>query len=393
MLGIEYRPKSFKEVIAQTNAVKALQNGITNKTIGSSLAILGPSGVGKSTLARVVAMALQCENPQKDENGLVEPCGKCPHCLDIINGKFNKDILVLNGNDLVQDRMRELEEELSYDPLISNQKIVIIEESQLIPTQSSKSLLVLLEKNLPHATIILTSTSEEKFANSYAKDNSSRERNALRSRLSVYKLSQPTSEQIADYMFKLFATEIDPDGKLPDACMEMIPYIAQNSKGNIRQGLNDMSVMLDSECYNKSDLIELLGYQDDEKESDMVISLLYKDKTALKYISESNDVSGNFNYWYKILSDNALRDMIGEPFGQSWKEKNYAKMKASGNILTLYEAFNRTQQLCGNYFNPNVLISMLYEYYNGKQEPKRLVESASPQQDAIVKKVKKVVAN
>ena len=141
-------------------------------------------------------------------------------------------------------------------------------------------------------------------------------------------------------------------------------------------------------------MIALLNYTDDEKESDMVISLLYKDKTALKYINDSNDIESNFNYWFKIISNNALRDMLGEPFDSAWKEKSYKKMKDSGNLIALYDVFNRTQQLCSAYFNSNVFISMLYEYYCGNNHnPKRLVENAnsSSSTETVVKKVKKIV--
>ena len=128
----------------------------------------------------------------------------------------------------------------------------------------------------------------------------------------------------------------------------------------------------------------------------MVISMLYKDKTALKYINDSTDIESNFGYWYKIISNNALRDMLGEPFESAWKEKSYKRMKESGNLLSLYEVFNRTQQLCGAYFNSNVFISMLYEYYCGKDKPNRLVENTinnPSSQETVVKKVKKIIAN
>ena len=89
--------------------------------------------------------------------------------------------------------------------------------------------------------------------------------------------------------------------------------------------------------------------------------------------------------------------MMGVAFESSWKEKSYSKMKASGNLLALYDVFNKTQQLTGSYFNPNVFISMLYEYYCGNNHnPKRLVENTSSNppstsETTVVKKVKKVV--
>ena len=400
--GIEYRPYNFSGVIAQDKVVKGLQNSLSKGNLGHAVALIGNSGLGKSTLARIVAMTLNCEHPIKTDKG-IEPCCECASCKDVMLGRFNRSIQCINGNDLTIDKMRDLQESLNYDSMTDPNTVIILEEAQTVPTQSFKSFLVLLEKEYEHVYFILTSTDEGKFSSSYAsaKDNATREKNALRSRLSLYKLENPTTDSISNYIFELFTTKIDPNGELPDECMNIIPYIAQNSKNNIRQALNDFNVILDAECYNKEEVIKLLGYEDEEKESEMVISLLYKDKTALKYISESTDVEGNFNYWYSIISRNAMRDMMGIAFESSWKEKSYAKMKASGNLLALYDVFNKTQQLTGSYFNPNVFISMLYEYYCGNNHnSKRLVENASSNsptnssnttETTVVKKVKKVV--
>ena len=256
-----------------------------------------------------------------------EPDLECSAVKDINEQRFNRSVTCYNGGDLTVDKMREFGESLAFDSLIDRYKITIIEEAQQIPSVSMKQLLTILESNT-NSYIILTSTDEAKFSNTYGKDNSTREKNALRSRLSLYHLSQVTTEEISDYLFQTFTTKIDPEGKLPDEALEILPYIAQNAKGNIRQALNDLSVVLDSECYNKEDLIQLLGYTDEEKESDMVISMLYKDKTALKFINDHLDtLSENIPYWYKILSNNALRDMMNEPFDSAWKEKSFKKMK------------------------------------------------------------------
>ena len=399
-LGIMYRPTKFSEVVGNKVAVHAIQNGCTKGTIGNCIALVGGSGIGKSTLARIIASVLNSPNKVYDENGMIEPDINSPAVQDIICGRFNRSVYCYNGTDLVMDKLRELTERLAYDSMTDNYNIVLIEEAQTVPTQSFKSFLNLVESK-PNVYFILTSTDVKKFSNTFGSDNANQEKNAFRSRLSLYKLQPITTDEISQYLFEMFTTKIDPDGKLGDGILELIPYIAQNSKNNLRNAVNDLGVAIDSECTNKEDLIALLNYTDDEKESDMVISLLYKDKTALKYINDSNDIEGNFNYWFKILSNNALRDMLGEPFDSAWKEKSYKKMKDSGNLIALYDVFNRTQQLCSAYFNSNVFISMLYEYYCGNNHnPKRLVENASSNpstnsssttETTVVKKVKKVV--
>jgi DNA polymerase III gamma/tau subunit len=321
-----------------------------------------------------------------------EPDLECSAVKDIVEQRFNRSVTCYNGGDLTVDKMRELNESLAYDSLIDENTVLIIEEAQMINSTAMKQLLTILEMNRPHTYVILTSTDEAKFSNSYGKDNSTREKNALRSRISLYKLNNITTDEISDYLFQLFTTKIDPDGQMGDAILELIPYIAQNSKNNLRQALNDLSVAIDSECTSKDDLIKLLNYTDDEKESEIVISLLNKDKSALCYINNKLDnLADNVPYWYKILSNNALRDMIGEPFDVQWKEKSFSRMKSSGNLLSLYNVFNKTQQLCGAYFNPNVFVSMLYEYYNGNKTGRIVEKTCTEPSTQSVKKVKKIV--
>ena len=393
-LGIELRPKTFKEFIGNRTVVHAVQNALTKGTMGNAICIVGGSGLGKSTLARIIASVLNSEHKVYDENGMIEPDLECSAVKDINEQRFNRSVTCYNGGDLTVEKMREISESMSYDSMIDNNTILIIEEAQMINSTAMKQLLTILEADKPHNYVILTSTDESKFSNSFGKDNATREKNALRSRLSLYRLSPITTDEISDYLFQTFTTKIDPEGKLADECLEMLPYIAQNSKNNIRQALNDLSVMVDSECYDKENLIKLLGYTDEEKESDIVISMLYKDKSALKYINENIDnIDGSVPYWYKILSNNALRDLMNTPFEENWKEKAYLKMVKSGNIINLYNVFNKSQQLCGAYFNPNVFVSCLYEYYKSNT-PNRLTESNSiveTPQPTVVKKVKKVI--
>ena len=358
--GIQYRPKTFKEFVGNHNVVHSIQNALTKGTLGNAICIVGGSGIGKSTLARLIAMTLNSEKKIFDENGMREPDLECSAVKDIVEQRFNRSVTCYNGGDLTVDKMRELNESMCYDSLVDDNTIIIIEEAQMINATAMKQLLTILEMNRPNTYVILTSTDESKFSNSYGKDNATREKNALRSRISLYKLNPITTDEISDYLFQLFTTKIDPNGEMGDTILELIPYIAQNSKNNIRQALNDLSVALDSECTSKDDLIKLLNYTDEEKEADIVISLLNKDKSALKYINDNlNNLGDMIPYWYTILSNNALRDMIGEPFEVQWKEKSFTKMKASGNLLALYKVFNETQQLCSSYFNPNVFISKI----------------------------------
>ena len=130
MLGISERPISFKSIIGQKKIVEGIQRGISTNTLSNVILFCGPSGVGKSTLARLVAMTLNCENPVKTEDGLIEPCGQCKHCKDIIEGRYNLGTSSYNGNEINADSIKEIEEDLSYNSQFSKHKILIFEEIQ-----------------------------------------------------------------------------------------------------------------------------------------------------------------------------------------------------------------------------------------------------------------------
>lgn len=263
MFGIKYRPRKFSEVVGQNTVIKTVQNYLFKGDLPQSIALIGNSGCGKSTTARIVAMTLNCEHPIK-ENEKIEPCGCCASCKDIINERFDRGVSCYNGADLVIDEMRKLEEDLKYDSMIDENKVIIIEEAQMVPSGAFKEFLTMLEVERKNVHFILTSTSEEKFSNSYAKDNKSREGNAFRSRISLLKIKSVTTDEISEHLFAIL-NKIDPDGKIDERVIDLIPYIAYNSKNNVRQALNDFETCINSECYDKNELGNLLGYVDEEK--------------------------------------------------------------------------------------------------------------------------------
>ena len=178
--GIQYRPKTFKEFVGNHNVVHSIQNALTKGTLGNAICIVGGSGIGKSTLARLIAMTLNSEKKIFDENGMREPDLECSAVKDIVEQRFNRSVTCYNGGDLTVDKMRELNESMCYDSLVDDNTIIIIEEAQMINATAMKQLLTILEMNRPNTYVILTSTDESKFSNSYGKDNATREKNALR---------------------------------------------------------------------------------------------------------------------------------------------------------------------------------------------------------------------
>lgn len=401
MLAIDIRPRKFADVVGQKTIVKGLQSFIRNKSIPNVIMFVGNSGIGKNTLGDLMSMVINCDSPE-DKNGFIEPCGCCPSCKDIISRHFQRDCHVYSGNELTVDKLKELEEILMYNPSMDEHTVIQINEAQLCG--NLPRLLEILEGNHSHVHWILTSTDKAKFTNSFSKTNKGQQQNAFRSRLAFYNLQPITTDEIKDFLFGYLA-QIDPDEKVPDTFIEEgLQVIAENSKNNLRQAINDFATALSSEAYTADEVRNLLGYEDEKKEYAQVLLLAKKDKSALQYIAELTDVEGFFVYAWKIISNIALRDLTQVPEKEEWKERSAQQVIATGNLQSLFALFNNTWKMNNGYFNSNTFIAELYDYYksNGASNaqsllPKKVIsekaDSVSPLPVKKVKKIKKIAEN
>ena len=121
VLARKYRPQSFSEVYAQDHVTKILQSAIASKRIAHAYLFSGPRGVGKTSLARIMAKSLNCE-----QGPTTEPCNKCTNCVEITSG-VSPDVIEIDGasNTGVED-IRDLQRELMYAPSGATYKIYII---------------------------------------------------------------------------------------------------------------------------------------------------------------------------------------------------------------------------------------------------------------------------
>ena len=151
-----YRPQTFGEVIGQEVIVKTLQNALKNNRISHAYLFCGPRGTGKTTIARLFAKALNCEN----FNG--EPCNQCKSCQEITDG-INPDVIEIDAasNNSV-DEIRDLKDKIKFLPAGSKYKIYIIDEVHMLTTSAFNALLKTLEEPPKHAIFILATTEPQK---------------------------------------------------------------------------------------------------------------------------------------------------------------------------------------------------------------------------------------
>lgn len=383
MMGIDYRPTKLSEIVGQKTVVKALSNYLKTNTYPQCSVFLGASGNGKSTLSRIVAKTLNCEHPIIIENG-IEPCCNCASCKDIENERFQLGVTLFNGSDLSIEKIREIEENIRYTPMGAKNNIIILEESQTIPSVAFRSLLTLIEKKRDNTYFILTSTDKSKFSgSSYASDNKSQEKVALKSRVMTFNIKPTSVSEIEDTLFKILM-KIDSDEKLPPTVEEMISCIAMNSCGNLRNAVNDFGSCIDGGIYTKEECMELCGYEDEQKEFEMIYSMLTKSNDTIKYLQNSENINGNFVYWEKIISDSALRKMSDIPCKEEWKENSFQKIMNHANFKSLFNCFSKTSMENSSYWKDSIFINNLYNYYNESNVKPLTTQST-------VKKIKRIV--
>lgn len=156
----KYRPQFFSEVIGQEHVTKTLQNEIVANKLAHAYLFCGIRGVGKTTLARLLAKALNCQKRKKEES---EPCDKCQSCLAIKTGT-SLDLVELDAasNRRIDD-IREIKEHIPYGPVTSNFKIVIIDEVHMLTAEAFNALLKTLEEPPTHTIFVLATTEVHKL--------------------------------------------------------------------------------------------------------------------------------------------------------------------------------------------------------------------------------------
>ena len=154
----KYRPKDFSEIIGQEHIVQTLTNAISAGMVSHAYLFSGPRGSGKTSIARIFAKAVNCEDKKNHE-----PCNKCSSCSEINAGKAMDLIEIDAASHRGVDEMKELREGIRFVPTKSKYKVYIIDESHQITKDAANALLKTLEEPPGQAIFILATTEFHKM--------------------------------------------------------------------------------------------------------------------------------------------------------------------------------------------------------------------------------------
>ncbi|MEP6572570.1 MAG: DNA polymerase III subunit gamma/tau [Gemmatimonadota bacterium] len=168
-LARRYRPKRFTDLLVQDHVAAVLRGAVLKDRVGHGYLLTGPRGVGKTTAARILAMALNCENKgHTDPPG--EPCGECTNCLRIWNGSANIDVVEIDAaSNRGVDDARELRERAMYAASQEgHHKVYIVDEAHMLTREAWNALLKILEEPPPGVVFVFATTEPQKIANAAA---------------------------------------------------------------------------------------------------------------------------------------------------------------------------------------------------------------------------------
>lgn len=283
VLARKWRPQKFEDLVGQESVVKTFKNALSSGKIVHAYLFSGPRGVGKTTTARLLAKALNCEQPVDHE-----PCGKCSSCKAITDGS-SVDVYEIDGasNNGV-DAVRDLRETVKYAPSSSKYKIYVIDEVHMLSSQAFNALLKTLEEPPPHVIFIFATTEPKKILPT------------ILSRCQHHAFQRMTRGRIKEQLTKITSEE---KINIQEAALDMI---AKAADGSMRDALTllDQAYSFSNDI-NAGELQCLLGLPETELISDLSESILQGDiSRTLSMIKELTDRGSDLRQLTRELVEN-----------------------------------------------------------------------------------------
>ncbi|WP_456020867.1 DNA polymerase III subunit gamma/tau [Pseudomonas protegens] len=260
VLARKWRPRSFREMVGQTHVLKALINALDSQRLHHAYLFTGTRGVGKTTIARIIAKCLNCET------GITSsPCGECSVCREIDEGRFVDLIEIDAASRTKVEDTRELLDNVQYAPSRGRFKVYLIDEVHMLSSHSFNALLKTLEEPPPYVKFILATTDPQKLPAT------------ILSRCLQFSLKNMTPERVVEHLTHVLTAENVP---FEDDALWLLGRAADGSMRDA-MSLTDQAIAFGEGKVLATDVRAMLGTLDHGQVYDVLHSLIEGDAKAL----------------------------------------------------------------------------------------------------------------
>ncbi|VWX36921.1 DNA polymerase III/DNA elongation factor III, tau and gamma subunits [Limnobacter sp. 130] len=265
-LARKWRPRDFDSLVGQAHVVKALSHALDNQRLHHAYLFTGTRGVGKTTIARILARAVNCEQ------GISRtPCGKCQACVEISQGRFVDLLEVDAATNTRVDEMRALLENAMYAPTAGRYKVYVIDEVHMLSTSAFNAMLKTLEEPPGHVLFILATTDPQKIPAT------------VLSRCLQFALRQLPPDQLADHLAHILTAEqiaFEPGA---------LRLLAKAARGSVRDALSltDQAIAYSAGHVGEETVRTMLGAVDQQVVHQLLQALAQGDGKALLELSNA----------------------------------------------------------------------------------------------------------
>jgi len=352
-LARKYRPKQFADLVAQDHVAAALRGAVAQSRVAHGYLFAGPRGVGKTTAARILAMALNCER----RAAAGEPCGQCDSCRRIWTGAANLDVVELDAaSNRGVDDARDLRERAMYAASTElGSKVYIVDEAHMLTREAWNALLKILEEPPPRVVFVFATTEPQKIANTAA---------PILSRLQRFDFRRIGPHAIVARLQQVAQAE---QLKVEDDALHLI---AKSANGGMRDALSllDQVLSFGAGPVTAARVREVLGLIPDELYADMLRAIAGRDPAGVfplveRLLEAGADLGEFVNGAAETLRALLLVGVGGQPEGLTEGltavVREYAPQLPPADVVRLLTILSDSEERLSRSANQRLLVEVL----------------------------------
>lgn len=368
VLAQKWRPQNFSDVVGQEHITTTLKNQILSERIGHAYLFWGPRGTGKTTVARILAKAVNCPNriqeTEFDATKTAEPCNQCEFCNEISQDRSFDVIEMDAASNRGIDTIRDLRENVKLSPATCPYKIYIIDEAHMLSTEAFNALLKTLEEPPPHVIFIMATTEHAKIPKT------------ISSRCQDFDFRHLEDEKIIERL-QLIVKE---EGISAD--LDVLTLITRQSEGCLRDAENLLERLVSSAGKNLTvEAVEqTIGLGASSLVQELTEAITERDvakglKTLNNLTKQGTDLSqcldqliGYFRDLRLLAIDNSLGEQIQSPKSDLPRLKQKAEQMSVGRLSRIIKILMHTNQDIKQYGYPQLQLETALIQLNSLEE-------------------------